>query len=67
MRKNFGPKPYMYPMPVLILASYDENNKRLYGSEAIKYFRQHNKEWIRDNMWTEICPSGEIVEREEGG
>lgn len=27
MRKNFGPKPYMYPMPVLILASYDENGK----------------------------------------
>lgn len=25
MRKNFGPKPYMYPMPVLIIAAYDEN------------------------------------------
>ncbi|MBR3837030.1 MAG: flavin reductase family protein [Clostridia bacterium] len=25
MRKNFGPKPWMYPMPVLILGSYDEN------------------------------------------
>lgn len=25
MRKNFGPKPYLYPMPVLIIASYDEN------------------------------------------
>lgn len=25
MRKNFGPKPYMYPMPVLILASYNED------------------------------------------
>lgn len=24
MRKNFGPKPWMYPMPVLILASYGE-------------------------------------------
>ena len=24
MRKNFGPKPYLYPMPVLIIASYDE-------------------------------------------
>ena len=24
MRKNFGPKPYLYPMPVLIVASYDE-------------------------------------------
>ena len=25
MRKNFGTKPYMYPMPVLIIGSYDEN------------------------------------------
>lgn len=25
MRKNFGAKPYMYPMPVLIIGSYDEN------------------------------------------
>lgn len=27
MRKNFGVKPWMYPMPVLILGSYDENGK----------------------------------------
>lgn len=26
MRKNFGAKPYTYPQPVLIIASYDENN-----------------------------------------
>lgn len=25
MRKNFGPKPLVYPMPVFIIASYDEN------------------------------------------
>ena len=25
MRKNFGPKPQIYPMPVLIVAAYDEN------------------------------------------
>lgn len=25
MRKSFGAKPFMYPMPVLIIASYDEN------------------------------------------
>lgn len=24
MKKSFGPKPYIYPMPVLIIASYDE-------------------------------------------
>ncbi len=26
MRKNFGAKPFMYPLPVLIVAAYDENN-----------------------------------------
>ncbi len=25
MRKNFGVKPYLYPMPVLIIGSYDDN------------------------------------------
>lgn len=25
MKKNFGPKPYLYPMPVLILAAYDDD------------------------------------------
>lgn len=25
MRKNFGPKSFLYPMPVLIIGSYDEN------------------------------------------
>ncbi len=25
MRKNFGPKPYVYPQPVFILGTYDEN------------------------------------------
>ena len=27
MRKNFGAKPILYPMPVLIIGSYDENGK----------------------------------------
>ena len=25
MRKNSGPKPWLYPMPVLIIGTYDEN------------------------------------------
>lgn len=25
LRKNFGAKPYTYPQPVLIIATYDEN------------------------------------------
>lgn len=27
MRKNFGAKPYLYPQPVMIIATYDENGK----------------------------------------
>ena len=27
MRKNFGAKPFLYPQPVMILGSYDENGK----------------------------------------
>lgn len=27
MRKNFGTKPWFYPLPVLIVGSYDENGK----------------------------------------
>lgn len=27
MRKNFGAKPMLYPMPVLIIGTYDENGK----------------------------------------
>lgn len=26
MRKNFGPQTWLYPMPVLMVAAYDENN-----------------------------------------
>ena len=25
MRKNFGPKPYLYPQPVLIIATYGDD------------------------------------------
>ena len=27
MRTNFGAKPWVYPMPVFIIATYDENGK----------------------------------------
>ena len=29
MRKNFGPKTWLYPMPVLIVGTYDENGAPL--------------------------------------
>lgn len=27
MRKNFGAKPFLYPQPVMIIGTYDENGK----------------------------------------
>ena len=27
MRKNFGSKPWIYPQPVLIIGTYDKDNK----------------------------------------
>ena len=27
MRKNFGAKPWLYPMPVLMIGTYDENGE----------------------------------------
>lgn len=27
MRKNFGAKPYLFPQPVMIIGTYDENGK----------------------------------------
>lgn len=60
-------RPYLFYRMVKLppdFHCYDENNKKLYGSEAIKYFRKHNRDWIKENMWAEICPSGEIVERD---
>lgn len=62
-------RPYLFYRMVKLppdFHCYGKNNKRLYGSEAIKYFRKHNKEWIRDNFWTDdICTEGEIVPKSE--
>ena len=29
MKKNFGAKPYLFPQPVMIIATYDENGKAI--------------------------------------
>lgn len=49
MRKNFGAKPYTYPQPVLIIASYDENGT----ADAM------NAAWggISDNAQISMCLS----------
>lgn len=35
-RKNFGAKPYTYPQPVFIIATYDENGNAFSDGKAIK-------------------------------
>ena len=45
MRKNFGAKPWTYPQPVLILASYDENG----NPDAM------NAAWGGISCDTELC------------
>ena len=45
MRKNFGAKPWVYPMPVFIIATYDENGK----ANAM------NAAWGGISCDTEIC------------
>ncbi|MDD6481050.1 MAG: flavin reductase family protein [Lachnospiraceae bacterium] len=45
MRKNFGAKPWVYPMPVFIIATYDENGK----ANAM------NAAWDGVSGDTEIC------------
>ena len=39
MRKNFGAKPFLYPQPVMILGTYDENGTQkkdtVYMKEAV--------------------------------
>ena len=45
MRKNFGAKPWVYPMPVFIIATYDEDGK----ANAM------NAAWGGISCDTEIC------------
>jgi hypothetical protein len=62
-------KPYLFYRAIKLMDDfrcYDDNGKRIYGSEAIKYFRRHNRNWIKEN-WKEIAPEGEIVFKTEKG
>lgn len=49
MRKNFGTKPWFYPLPVLIIGTYDENGK----ADAM------NAAWggLYDSNMVELCLS----------
>lgn len=60
-------KPYLFYRMVKLppdFVCYNESGKRLYGSEAISYFRAHNKDWVKKN-WDTLCPEGEVVYKNE--
>lgn len=45
MRKNFGSKPWFYPLPVLIIGTYDENGNaddRILGEKVGNAFSDGN-------------------------
>lgn len=62
-------RPYLFYRMVKLppdFVCYDDKLKRyLSGSEAIKYFRRNNREWIKANrdIWS---PEGDIVFRKRG-
>lgn len=43
MRKNFGAKAILYPMPVLIIGTYDENGKPNAMNAAWGGFSEENR------------------------
>ena len=57
MRKNFGAKPYTYPQPVFIIATYDKNGSPdamnaayggLYNSGMIEFSIGHGRKTFQD-------------------
>ena len=57
MRKNLGVKSYLYPMPVLIIASYDEAGKAdainaawgsVCDSEKVGLYRSHKHKTVKN-------------------
>ena len=56
MRKNFGKKPWFYPLPVLIIGTYDENGVPdamnaayggLYTSDMVEFSIGHNRKPLK--------------------
>ncbi|HAL11266.1 MAG TPA: flavin oxidoreductase [Ruminococcaceae bacterium] len=57
MRKNFGKKPWFYPLPVLIIGTYDENGVPdamnaayggLYTSDMVEFSIGHNRKTFKN-------------------
>ena len=61
-------KPYLFYRMVKLppnFTCYDASGKRLTGKAAVKYYRENNKEYIKQN-WIELNPEGEVIFKNEG-
>ena len=66
MRKNIGKKPWFYPLPVLIIGTYDENGVPdtmnaayggLYTADMIEFCIAHSRKTFRNLQKTGPLPS----------
>ncbi len=56
-------RPYLFYRMVKLppnFVCYDDDGRRITGSEAIRYTRRKNSKWIREN-WATLNPKGKII------
>ena len=61
-------KPYLFYRMVKLppdFTCYDSRGKRLTGKGAVKYYRENNKEFIKQK-WLDLNPEGEVIFKNEG-
>lgn len=62
-------RPYLFYRMVKLppdFVCYDDNGKRITGKGAVKYYREHNKDFIKQN-WIDLNPEGEVIFKTEKG
>ncbi len=60
--------PYLFYRMVKLppdFVCYDNNGKRLTGKGAVQYYRENNKEFIKQK-WIDLNPEGEVIFKNEG-
>lgn len=61
-------KPYLFYRMVKLppdFVCYNASGKRLTGKTAVKYYRENNKEFIKQN-WIDLNPEGEVIFKSKG-
>ena len=61
-------KPYLFyrmVKPPPGFTCYDKNGRRLTGKEAVKYYRENNKQFIKQK-WIDLNPEGEVIFKSKG-